>query len=116
MDEYEVSKIQIVAFSTDRNLYPPNYLITEYLKIHKHFIIKKSQQLIAFSTILPNEKRSTKIIVITLLDLELEYEGTNDANCYLIVLELQKDYSKDKFTEILNFIKKNCDKDKMIFI
>ena len=112
----EISKIRIVAFSTDNKTYQPNYLITEYLKHHVHFIIKKRQDLIAFSTVLPKEKKNTKIILITIYDLNREYDGMDDVNCYLIAVELQKDYSKGKLEEILDFIDMNCSKEIKIFI
>jgi len=112
----EKSNIKIVAFSTNHKTNLPNYLITEYLKHNEHFIIKKSQDLIAFSTVLFKEKKNTKIIVITISDLNLEYDGMEDVDCYLIGVELQKDYCKDKLEEILDFVDMNCDKEKKIYI
>ncbi len=116
-DEDEKSqKIQMIAFTTNEKSYNPNDIISNYLDNNSHFLIKKNQQMIAFSTVLPEQKKSTKIMMITLLDLEIEYEGINDVNCYIIVIDLQKDTSKDKYKEILAYMRKFCDSSKKIFL
>ena len=116
-DEDEKSqKIQMIAFTTNEKSYNPNDIISNYLDNNDHFLIKKNQQMIAFSTVLPEQKKTTKIMMITLLDLEIEYEGIYDVNCYIIVIDLQKDTSKDKYTEILEYMRNFCDSSKKIFL
>ena len=55
-------------------------------------------------------------MLCTLLDLEIEYEGINAVNCYLIVIDLQKATSKDKLVEILVYFKNFCDMYKKIYL
>ena len=115
-NEEEKSKIQIIGFTTNEKSYSPNDIISKYLDNYSHFIIKKNKQLIAFSTVLPEHKKSTKIMLITLLDLNIEYEGINEVNCYLIIVDLQKEPSKEKFAEIVAYAKVYCDQSKKIYI
>ena len=115
-DEDKSQKIQMVAFTTNEKSLLPNDIISHYLKKNSHFIIKKSKQLIAFSSVLPEQKKITKIMLCTLIDLNLEYEGINEVNCYIIVIDLQKKSSKEKYIEILAYIQKYCDLSKKIFL
>ena len=55
-------------------------------------------------------------MLCTLFDLSLEYEGINDVNCYLIIIDLQKEPSREKYDEILAYIKTYCDLSKKIYI
>ena len=115
-EEEKTPKIQMIGFTTNDKNYSPNDIISNYLNNNSHFIIKKSTQLIAFSTVLPDQKKPTKIMLITLLDLEIEYEGINDVNCYLIIIDLQKETSKDKLSEILAYINQFCNLSKKIYL
>ena len=115
-EEEKTQKIQMIGFTTNDKNYSPNDIISNYLNNNSHFIIKKSTQLIAFSTVLPDQKKPTKIMLITLLDLEIEYEGINDVNCYLIIIDLQKETSKDKLSEILAYINQFCNLSKKIYL
>ena len=115
-EEEKAQKIQMIGFTTNDKNYSPNDIISNYLNNNSHFIIKKSTQLIAFSTVLPDQKKPTKIMLITLLDLEIEYEGINEVNCYLIIIDLQKETSKDKLSEILAYINQFCNLSKKIYL
>ena len=115
-DEEKSQKIQIIGFTTNEKSFTPNDLLSIYLDNYSHFIIKKNKQLTAFSTVLPEHKKSTKIMLCTLFDLSLEYEGINDVNCYLIIIDLQKEPSREKYDEILAYIKTYCDLSKKIYI
>ena len=55
-------------------------------------------------------------MICTLLDLNMEYEGINEVNCYIIVIDLQKETSKQKFHEIISYIQKFCDLSKKIYL
>ena len=109
-------KIQMIAFTTNEKSNLPNDIISNYLNNNSHFIIKKNKQLIAFSTVLPEQKKPTKIMLCTLFDLNIEYEGINDVNCYLVIIDLQKETSKEKLNEIFAYINKYCDLSKKIFL
>ena len=85
-DEEKSPKIQLIAFTTGKKNPSPNELI----KKNSYFIIKKNKQLEAFSSILPQQKIATKIMIFTLLDLNMEYEGINEINCYIIVYRFTK--------------------------
>ena len=115
-DEEKSQKIQMIAFTTNENIYSPNSIILNYTNNNSHFLIKKNKQLIAFSTVLPEQKKPTKIMIITLFDLSSEYEGIKDVNCYLIVIDLKKETTKDKYCEILAYIKTFCDTSKKIYL
>ena len=115
-DEEKSPKIQMIAFTTSEKNPSPNDLIDKYLEKNSHFMIKKNKQLVAFSSVLPDQKRPTKIMICTLLDLNMEYEGINEVNCYLIVIDIQKETSKQKYSEIISYIQKFCDLSKKIFL
>ena len=78
--------------------------------------IKKSKEILAFSTVFPDQKKTTKIMLCTLIDLNMEYEGIKDVNCYLIVVDLQKENSKEKLEEIFTYINSYCNLSKKVFI
>ena len=115
-DEEKSPKIQIIAFTTNEKNPSPNDLIDKYLEKNSHFIIKKNKQLVAFSSVLQEQKKPTKIMICTLLDLNMEYEGINEVNCYIIVIDLQKETSKQKYSEIISYIQKFCDLSKKIYL
>ena len=117
-DENEkAQKIQMIAFVTNERSHPPNDIISSYyLNKRTHFLIKKSKETIAFSTVFPDQKKTTKIMLCTLIDLNMEYEGIKDVNCYLIVVDLQKETSKEKLEEIITYINSYCNVSKKIFI
>ena len=115
-DEDKSQKIQMVAFTTNEKSQLPNDIISHYLNHNSHFIIKRSKQLIAFSSVLPEQKKPTKIMICTIIDLSLEYEGINEVNCYIIVIDLQKESSREKYIEILAYIQKHCDLSKKIYL
>ena len=115
-DGEKSQKIQIVAFTTNEKTNCPNDILLNYLNNNSHYIIKKNKQLIAFSTVLPDQKKPTKIMLCTVFDLSLEYEGINEVNCYIIVIDLHKESTKEKYAEILAYIEKYCDLSKKIYI
>ena len=115
-DEEKSPKIQLIAFTTNEKSPSPNELIDKYLEKNSHFIIKKNKQLVAFSSVLPEQKKPTKIMICTLIDLNMEYEGINEVNCYIIVIDLQKETSKEKYSEIISYIQKFCDLSKKIYL
>ena len=117
-DENEkAQKIQIIAFVTNEKSHPPNDIISSYyLNKNTHFLIKRSKEILAFSTVFPDQKKTTKIMLCTLIDLNMEYEGIKDVNCYLIFVDLQKETSKEKLEEILTYINSFCNVSKKIFI
>ena len=109
-------KIQIVAFSTNESENSPNDLINVYLEKNNHVIIKKNSFAIAFTTTLPKTSKQTKIMICSVLNLSKDYTGISDVNCYIIYVDLEKEESKEKFQEILNYITENCDTGKKFFV
>ena len=113
----KAQKIQMIVFVTNEKSHPPNDIIAKYyLNKHTHFLIKKSKEILAFSTVFPDQKKTTKIMLCTLIDLNMEYEGIKDVNCYLIVVDLQKENSKEKLEEIFTYINSYCNLSKKVFI
>ena len=109
-------KIQIVAFSTNESENNPNDLINIYLEKINHIIIKKNSFAIAFTTTLPKTSKQTKIMICSVLNLSKEYTGITDVNCYILYIDLEKEDSKEKFEEILNYIIENCEIGKKFFV
>jgi len=114
-DEDRSQRIYLAAFTTNERTQNPVDIISNYLNHNPHFIIKKNKQLIAFSVVLDN-KKPTKIMLCSLNDLNMEYDGINDANCYIIVIYLKKETSKEKYFEIIAYIQKYCDLSKKIYL
>ena len=46
----------------------------------------------------------------------MEYDGINEVNCYIIIIDLQKETSKDKLSEILEYTSRFCDLSKKIYL
>ena len=110
-------KIQIVAFSTtDNNNQTPNDIMNIFLENNNHQILKKSRHAIAFSTTLENSSKSKKIMVCSVLNLEREYTGINDVNCYILFIDLEKENSTEKFDLILNYLKEYCELTKKLYV
>lgn len=112
----EDDKIQIVAFSTNDTYETPNDVINIFLNKHTHSILKKSRHAIAFSTVLPETIKSTKIMVCSVLNLTREYTGITDVNCYMLFIDLEKEDSKEKVDSILAYAKDYCDLNKKFFV
>ena len=109
-------KIQIVAFSTNDTSQTPNDIINIFLGQQNHKILKKSKFAIAFSTILKNQTKETRIMICSVLNLTKEYSGITDVNCYLLFVDLEKKDSIEKVQAIINYAKDNCKIGKKIFI
>ena len=109
-------KIQIVAFSTNDTSQTPNDIINIFLGQQNHKILKKSKFARAFSTILKNQTKETRIMICSVLNLTKEYSGITDVNCYLLFVDLEKKDSIEKVQAIINYAKDNCKIGKKIFI
>ena len=112
----EVDKIQIVAFSTNQASETPNDIITAFLSPLTHKILKKNRHSIAFSLTMPNASKPTKVMICTVLNLEREYTGITDVNCYILFVDLQKEDSNEQLHDIINYMKEYCDETKKIFV
>lgn len=109
-------KIQIVAFTTNEVDLLPNRILNIFIEHNPHYIIKKNKHILAFSTILDKQKKSTKIMICSLLNLSFEYESIKEVDCYIIMIDLLKEDSIRKFLFILEYIKQFCDLTKKIYI
>ncbi len=109
-------KLQIVAFSTNDTVQTPNDIINIFLGQQNHKILKKSKFAIAFSTMLKNQSKETRIMICSVLNLSKEYTGITDVNCYLLFIDLEKKDSLDKLKDIINYAKDNCRLSKKIFV
>ena len=110
-------KIHMVSFTTNEKSHSPNEIIFKYyLNKINHVIIKKSKEILAFSTFFEVEKKKYKFMICTLTDLNIEYEGITNVNCYIIIIDLQNGNSKEKFLEILSYFDAYCDLSKKIYI
>jgi len=115
-EEEKPQKIQIVAFTTNEKTSSPNDIIEKYFSNNTYYLIKRNKNIIAFSTTLPEQKKQTKIMICTLTNLTIEYEGINDINCYIITIDLQKETSEEKFGQILEYAQAQCDISKKFFV
>ena len=110
-------KIQIVAFSTNEKEQNPNDIINTFLEQQNHAILKKTRIAIAFSTNLETKKsKLSKVMICSILNLERDYSGITDVNCYIVFVDLENEASKEKFDSIISYMKDYCDLSKNIFI
>ena len=116
MENNSNDKIQIVAFSTNDTYETPNDFVNIFLEKTAHSLIKKSRHSIGFSIMLPEETTASKVMICSILNLKRDYTGLNDVNCYLLFVDLEKEDSKDKIEDILNYMKTYCNESKKIFV
>ena len=109
-------KLQIVAFSTNDTSQTPNDIINIFLGQQNHKILKKSKFAIAFSTMLKNQSKETRIMICSVLNLSKEYTGITDVNCYLLFIDLEKKDSLDKLKDIINYARDNCRTTKRVYV
>ena len=109
-------KLQIVAFSTNDTVQTPNDIINIFLGQQNHKILKKSKFAIAFSTMLKNQSKETRIMICSVLNLSKEYTGITDVNCYLLFIDLEKKDSLDKLKDIINYARDNCRTTKKVYV
>ena len=55
-------------------------------------------------------------MICSILNLESEYTGITDVNCYLIFIDIENETSKEKFDSILSYMKDYCEVSKKVFI
>ena len=110
------NKLQIVAFSTNESRHNPNDIINIFLDQHNHSIITKSKNAVAFSIILTNSTVETKVMICSIFNLTREYSGINDVNCFLLFVDLENEYSKERFESIVDYAREFCEKSIKIFI
>ena len=108
-------KIQIVAFWTNINQ-TPNEILQILLDQYTHTIIVKSKHAISFTLVLPESIKTTNIMMVSLSNLNREYIGITDVDCYLIFVDLQNENSKENLELILSYYKNYCDLEKRIFV
>ena len=109
-------KIQLVAFSTNDTTDTPNEIINIFLSKHTHSILKQSKHAYAFQTELPGTNKQTKILIYSVLDLQKEYPGIKDINCYIIFIDTEKEESIQLFNDIIVYFREYCDTSKKIFV
>ena len=112
----EEEKIQIVAFSTNEKTQTPNDIIQILLDNYTHTIIKKSRHSLSFTLVLPETIKSSKIMICSVLNLSREYTGITNVNCYIILVDLYNDNSKNNLNSIISYIKIYCDLSKAFFV
>lgn len=108
--------IQIVSFSTNNTNCNPNDIFNILLEQYTHTIVKKSRHIITFTLVLPDTVQTTKVMMCSVLNLNREYRGITDVNCYLIFIDLQNENSKDSFDSILSYAQNYCDLNKKIYV
>ena len=110
------NKIQIVAFSTNEKEKSPNEIFSSFLKQHNSLILKKINPAMAFSMTLTGNSKPNIIMICSIFDLTKEYQGLSDVNCYLLFIDLEKEYSSKKLESIITYFKYYCKLDKKIYI
>ena len=111
-----ILKIQIVAFTTTPNNETPNQLIKTFLSKYPHQILKEGNSLLTFNMKLPETNTRLKVLLYLVINLNKEYAGINDSICNVIFIDNELEESKQKFQDILAYIKEYCDESKKIFI
>ena len=109
-------KIQLVAFSTNDTTDTPNDIINTFLSKHIHSILKQTRHTYGFQTELPGTNKQTKILIYSVLDLQKEYPGIKDINCYIIFIDTEKEESIQLFNDIIVYFREYCDTSKKIFV
>ena len=61
-------------------------------------------------------QKTTKVMVCSLIDLDIQYEGINNVNCYIVIIDLQKESSKEKLEQLVQFIQNCCETTKKFFL
>ena len=113
---FNEEKIQIVAFSTNEKTQTPNDIIQILLDHYTHTLIKKSRHSFSFTLVLPETIKSSKIMICSVLNLSREYTGITNVNCYLILVDLQNENSKNNLNSIISYSKIYCDLSKTFFV
>lgn len=111
-----IDKFQIVAFSTNNNSKTPNDIMEIFLSFNDHKLLRKTKGTLSFMITLKDSAYPTKVMIYSVNDLDKEYNGISDVNCYLMIVDLnQKNYSEE-LNNLLQFIENNCDITKEFFI
>ena len=109
-------KLQLVAFSTNDTTDTPNEIINIFLSKHTHSILKQSKHAYAFQTELPGTNKQTKIMIYSILDLQKEYPGIKDVNCYIMFIDTEKEESTQLFNDMIVYFREYCNTTKKIYV
>ena len=109
-------KLQIVAFSTNDTSDTPNEILNIFLSQHTHSILKQSRHAYAFQTELPGTNKQTKIMVYSVLDLQKEYPGIKEVNCYIMFIDTEKEESTQLFNDMIVYFREYCNTSKKIYV
>ena len=106
----------MVSFSTDEEQINSIEFFSTFLEKNNHKIGKKIEGAIGFTLTLPNETQPTKIVICSISNLEQEYLGIKDVNCYIIFVDLENEESKTQIKSILEYAEKHCEISKKIYV
>ena len=109
-------KLQIVTFSTNDTSDTPNEILNIFLSQHTHSILKQSRHAYAFQTELPGTNKQTKIMVCSVLDLQREYPGIKEVNCYIMFIDFNKEESFQLFNDMIVYFREYCNLSKKIYV
>ena len=109
-------KLQMVAFSTNDTTDTPNEIINIFLSKYTHSILKQSRHAYAFQTELPGTNKQTKIMVYSVLDLQKEYPGIKEVNCYIMFIDTEKEESTQLFNDMIVYFREYCNTLKKIYV
>jgi hypothetical protein len=111
-----ISKIQIVAFTTTPNNDIPYQLIKSFLSKYPHQILKEGNSLLTFNVTLSETNARLKVLFYLIINLNKEYAGINDSLCNIIFIDSENEESKQKYQDLLTYIKEYCEESKKTFI
>ena len=111
-----ILKIQIVAFTTTPNNDIPYQLIKSFLSKYPHQILKEGNSLLTFNVTLSETNARLKVLFYLIINLNKEYAGINDSLCNIIFIDSENEESKQKYQDLLLYIKEYCDESKKTFI
>ena len=111
-----IPKIQIVAFTTTPNNDIPYQLIKSFLSKYPHQILKEGNSLLTFNVTLSETNARLKVLFYLIINLNKEYAGINDSLCNIIFIDSENEESKQKYQDLLTYIKEYCDESKKTFI
>lgn len=111
-----VEKFQIIAFYTNKAGKSPNDIMDVFLSKQNHKLQRKTKDTLSFTFTIPQKPNQTKVMMITVSNLQQEYTGINDVNCYFIVVDLEMENYNDELNKIWEYVDINCDISKKFFI
>ena len=111
-----MSKLSILIFGTNQYYEPPQEIITKFIKTHNvENFSQKRESSMSFSYQLTSSD-PTEIKLVFLKNLEKKYPICNEADAYVIFIDLECVDALDKLNSIITYIKEECSTETKSFV